>query len=97
MSKDPYRILKRPIITEKSTVAKDDFNKVSFRVDLTATKHEIKSAVEEIFRVTVLEVRTMRLKGKAKRFGRSFGRRPDWKKAVITLKEGDKIEFFEGA
>lgn len=95
--KTHYDILRSPLITEKTNLQKSDSNQVSFRVDVKATKKEIKAAVEKIFGVTVLNVHTMRQLGKIKRMGRFMGRRPGWKKAIVTLKPGDKIQYFEGA
>jgi large subunit ribosomal protein L23 len=94
--KDPYSIIKMPIITEKSTILKDESNKVVFQVDIRAKKPEIKQAVEKLFGVTVLKVNTLTMRGKMRGFRMRKGKRPDWKKALVTLKEGDKIEFFEG-
>lgn len=91
------KLLKHPILTEKSVRQKDEQNKVTFRVDPKANKTEIKKIVERLFKVTVLDIRTARMKGKMKRVGRHVGKRPDWKKAILTLKEGDRIEYFEGA
>ncbi len=94
--KKAYDIIVEPVITEKATVQKEANNQVSFKVHPTSTKHEIKRAVEKIFDVTVLDIRTIRMRGKVKRMGRFQGRRPTWKKAIVTLKPGDKIEYFEG-
>ncbi|MEE9121734.1 MAG: 50S ribosomal protein L23 [Syntrophobacteria bacterium] len=94
--KDAYKIIKRPLITEKSTIIKEMHNQLSFEVDRRANKIEIKKAVERIFKVQVEDVRTMNYQGKRKRLGRNEGRRRHWKKAVVTLKPGQKIEFFEG-
>ncbi len=91
------KLLKHPILTEKSVRQKDEQNKVTFQVDPKANKTEIKKIVEQLFKVTVLDIRTARMKGKMKRVGRHVGKRPDWKKAILTLKEGDRIEYFEGA
>ena len=93
---DAYKIIKRPLITEKSTIQKEMDNQLAFEVDRRANKIEIKKAVEKIFKVQVENVRTMNYRGKRKRLGRTMGRRPHWKKAVVTLKPGQKIEFFEG-
>lgn len=87
-----HRVVRRPLVTEKSTLIAEGANKVVFEVDPGATKREIKEAVEELFRVTVLRVNTQRMRGKHVRVGRRLGRKPDWKKAVLTLKEGDRIE-----
>ncbi len=89
-------VIKRPLITEKSTLLKGAANTVLFAVDSGANKKEVKDAVEKSFKVKVVDVRTMNVAGKTKRRGRTIGLRPGWKKAIVTLKEGDKIEFFEG-
>jgi len=94
--KDLYQVIQRPIITEKSTIERETGNVVTFGVDPRATKVEIKQAVEKLFDVVVLEVRTARFRGKTRRFGRDLGRKPMWKKARVKLREGDSIEFFEG-
>ncbi len=91
----PYGVLLRPIITEKTTVL-TGLDKYVFEVDLRANKNQIKEAVQLAFSVRVTEVNTMKMKGKAKRFGRKVTNRPDWKKAIVTLAAGDKIELFEG-
>ena len=88
-------ILIRPIVTEKSTALMEQ-GKYTFRVPLAATKILIRQAVEQIFKVKVQAVNTMRYEGKLKRMGRTHGRRSDWKKAVVTLKPGEAIELFEG-
>jgi large subunit ribosomal protein L23 len=85
-----------PLITEKGTIASEKANQVVFRVRPEATKDKIKLVVEEMFKVKVLRVRTSNFLGKERRRGRVIGHKPDWKKAYVTLKEGDKIEFFEG-
>ena len=91
----PYAILLRPIITEKTTV-RTGAGKYVFEVDVRANKNQIKDAVQIAFNVRVQEVNTMVMKGKPKRFGRKVTNRPDWKKAIVTLVPGDKIELFEG-
>jgi large subunit ribosomal protein L23 len=91
----PYGVLLRPIITEKTTVL-TGLDKYVFEVDLRANKNQIKEAIQLAFNVRVSEVNTMKMKGKAKRFGRKVTNRPDWKKAIVTLVHGDKIELFEG-
>jgi len=96
MNKKAYQILKRPLVTEKSNTEKEVHNKLFFEVDRRANKIEIKQAVEQIFKVDVLGVATLSMKGKKKRVGRYFTERPDWKKAVVTIKPGQRIEFFEG-
>ncbi len=89
-------VLQLPVITEKSTYAKENLRTVAFRVLRDANKIEIKDAVEKIFKVKVQSVRTANFHGKTRRQGRYSGRRPDWKKAYVTLKEGEKmIEFTE--
>ncbi len=93
--KDVYQTIKSPVITEKSTLRNAE-GKVVFWVDLLANKKDIKEAVQKIFNVTVLGVNTQRVPGKIKRMGKYAGRKPTRKKAYITLKEGDKIEIFEG-
>ena len=90
-----HQIILRPLITEKNTNLMA-FNKYSFEVDRNANKSQIKSAVEEIFNVTVTKVHTMNMRGKLRRRGMSFGYTADWKKAIVTLAEGDRIELFEG-
>ena len=94
--KDLYAIIRKPIITERSAYLKERGNKIIFQVEVNANKRDIKKAVEKVFNVNVMDVNTLNVKGKVKRFGKSFGKRPDWKKAIVTLKEGDKIELLEG-
>ncbi|MCH8209723.1 MAG: 50S ribosomal protein L23 [Nitrospinae bacterium] len=91
-----YQILEKPLVTEKSAQALAECNRVSFRVRRFANKLQIKEAVEKIFSVTVLDVHTLVVKGKRKRFGRQMGMSKNWKKAIVRLKEGDKIDIFEG-
>jgi large subunit ribosomal protein L23 len=95
--KEAHQIVRRPLVTEKSTQQKEKSNQYAFEVDPKANKIEIQSAVERLFKVKVFQVRTVRVLGKVKRLGRKYGKRPDWKKAIVTLKEGDRIDFFEGA
>jgi large subunit ribosomal protein L23 len=95
--KEGQKIIRRPLITEKSTRQKEEGRQYVFEVHRDANKIEIQKAVERLFKVKVLQVRTSNVLGKIKRLGRRYGKRPDWKKAIITLKEGDRIEFFEGA
>jgi len=92
-----YSVIKRPLITEKSSRQKESQNRYLFEVDRRANKIEIKRAVEQLFRVKVDRVNASRVHGKVKRLGRNVGKRPDWKKAVVLLKKGDRIDFFEGA
>jgi large subunit ribosomal protein L23 len=91
-----YGLIKSPLITEKGTLVTEKANQVVFKVRPEATKGAIRDAVEQLFNVTVVQVRTINLMGKSRRVGRTSGKRPDWKKAYVTLKEGDRIEFFEG-
>jgi large subunit ribosomal protein L23 len=90
------QIVLQPLLTEKGTRLKEEANQYLFRVAPRANKVEIKQAIEELFKVTVLDVRTLRVEGKVKRLGRFQGRRPSWKKAVATLKPGDSIDLYEG-
>jgi large subunit ribosomal protein L23 len=95
--RDPRSVLLRPLMTEKSMQQKDDLNAVTFQVRADANKVEIRQAVEKVFNVRVVDVRTANRQGKWKRMGRFEGRRADWKKAMVTLAPGDKIELVEGA
>jgi large subunit ribosomal protein L23 len=95
--KDIYQVIKRPLITEKANILKEQANKVAFVVAVEANKAEIKEAVEQMLKVKVLKVNCSTIKGKPRRMGRTSGKRADWKKAVVTLRPGDRIEFFEGA
>lgn len=92
----PYDLIKRPLITEKTSIQKEELNQISFEVDRRANRTEIKGAVEKIFNVNVAAVRTVQVKGKVKRRGLITGKRRDWKKAIVTLKPGERIDFFEG-
>ena len=87
-------IIQAPLITEKGSLLVEQSNQVLFKVRPDANKIEIKKAVEELFKVTVLKVRVNRYMGKFRRVGKHMGRLPQWKKAYVTLKEGDKIDFF---
>ena len=91
-----YDVIHRPVVTEKSSIAREEANIATFRVDPNATKLEIRKAVEELFDVKVMSVRTMQQPGKKRRIGKSVGRKPAWKKAIVELAEGQAIEFFEG-
>ena len=98
MKAELFDILRAPLITEKGSVLREKENLYLFRVATHANKIQIKQAVEERFNVKVDSVRTVRVHGKVKRVGRRVGRRPDWKKAYVKLKAGEKtIQFFEGA
>ena len=93
-----YEVLRRPLITEKSSILKEGQSTLCFEVHRDATKPEIKKAVESLFGVKIADVRVANMHGKVKRQGRYAGRRPDWKKAYVVLKKGEKmIEFFEQA
>jgi len=92
---NPHQIILRPLITEKNTNLMA-LNKYSFEVDRQANKPQIKQAIEEIFNVRVTRVHTMNMRGKMRRRGTRFGYTADWKKAIVTLAEGDRIELFEG-
>ena len=89
-------VILAPLVTEKSTVAGEKTNQVVFKVRPKANKDKIREAVEALFKVTVVKVRTGNYLGKQRRRGRTVGRQRNWKKAYVTLKEGDRIEFFEG-
>jgi large subunit ribosomal protein L23 len=91
-----YDIIKCPVVSEKSTTQKEVHNQLTFEVDRNANRIEIKKAVQSLFHVQVEGVRTLQIKGKYKQRGRIIGKRRDWKKAVVTLKPGERIEIFEG-
>ena len=93
---DIYKVIKEPHITEKGALQKELNNQISFKADRRANKVEIRQAVETIFKTKVLSVKTMNVKGKKRRMGRTIGKRPDWKKVIVTLAPGENIEFFEG-
>ncbi|HDQ25417.1 MAG TPA: 50S ribosomal protein L23 [bacterium] len=93
---DIYQVIKRPLLTEKSSLMKESGNYYSFEVDKSATKEEIRQAVETIFKVHVEKVNTVTLPGKAKRFGRSISGARRFKKAVVKIKKDEKIEIVEG-
>ncbi len=95
--KELFRIIDSPLITEKGTLLSEDGNQVLFRVPCGANKPEIRQAVEKLFGVKVVKVRTLNFLGKTRRVGRIVGKRPAWKKAYVTLAEGQSIDFFEGA
>jgi large subunit ribosomal protein L23 len=90
-----YDILVRPLLTEKMTALRERANKVGFVVRADANRIEIKRAVESALKVKVEDVNVLKVRGKTKRLGRFSGRRPDWKKAIVTLKEGEKLELYE--
>ena len=98
MTRNPYQVLEKPIITEKSLGMKERVRTLCFRVEPHATKAEIKRAVGAIFKVKVESVRTAVFRGKARRRGRTFGYRPEWKKAYVKLRAGEKIpEYVDNA
>ena len=94
--RDPRLVVKRPVLTEKAVGLREKENKYCFEVSRDANRIEIKSAVEELFKVKVLSVRVINCRGKKRRMGRFEGKRADWRKAICKLREGDKIEVFEG-
>lgn len=93
---DMYYIIKRALLTEKSSTAKDESNKYVFEVDPRANKIEITNAVERLFKVKVVDVHVMNVRGKEKRVGKIIGQKKNWKKAIITLAPGNRIEVHEG-
>ncbi|HEU0094708.1 MAG TPA: 50S ribosomal protein L23 [Vicinamibacteria bacterium] len=97
MNRDARNVLVKPLMTEKSMQRKEELNAVTFRVSIDANKVEIRQAVEKVFNVKGATVRTASHEGKWKRMGKYEGRRPNWKKAIVTLAPGHKIELVEGA
>ena len=95
--KDLYSVIRRPLLTERSTLLKEKHGQYCFHVSRDATKGDVKRAIQEIFKVKVACVRTMVIPGKLRRLGRFQGHRPDWKKAIVTLEKGQKIELVEEA
>jgi large subunit ribosomal protein L23 len=95
--KSLHDVIQAPLISEKGTLLTESANQVLFKVRPDANKIEVKRAVETLFKVKVEQVRIARYLGKVRRIGRSMGRRSDWKKAYVTLRDGDKIDFFGGA
>lgn len=91
-----YEVLRRPILTEKSSYQADTLHRYTFEVDVRANKIDVRRAVEEVFDVEVEHVNIMNVRGKPRRFGRREGRTNDWKKAIVTLAPGATISFFEG-
>ncbi|MEM7411737.1 MAG: 50S ribosomal protein L23 [Myxococcota bacterium] len=91
-----HEVIRRPLVTEKSNIGREENNLVTLAVDPRAGKHDIKRAVEALFEVEVLSVRTMRMPRKSKRVGKFLGRKSEWKKALVVLAEGQSIEFYEG-
>jgi large subunit ribosomal protein L23 len=97
MKRDPRTIILEPVVTEKMARKRETLNEVAFKVAKDANKIEIRRAIEELFDVKVRDVRTVSMHGKIKRLGRFEGKRASWKKAIVTLRQGDTIEFFEHA
>lgn len=93
---DLYQIIKRPLVTEKGTKQKAQSNQLAFEVDKRANKILVRNAVESIFKVKVLSVKVMNVRGKERRVGMNVGKRADWKKAIVRLAPGENIESFEG-
>ncbi|MEW6517468.1 MAG: 50S ribosomal protein L23 [candidate division FCPU426 bacterium] len=93
---NPYTIIRRPLLTEKTNRAKEAINAYAFEVDARANKLQIKEAIETIFKVTVLRVNTTTVPGKSRRFGAHVTPKRNWRKAIATLKAGDRIEVYEG-
>ena len=91
-----HDVIRRPLVTEKSNIGREESNLVTFAVAPDATKQDIRRAVEDLFDVKVVDVRTMRMPRKSRRVGRYAGRKPEWKKALVRLASGQAIEFFEG-
>lgn len=94
--KSPFDVIRRPLITEKANLDKERWNAYHFEVPITVDSQEIREAVEKVFDVKVEKVRTMIVRGKKRRLGRFQGKRPNWKKAIVTLKQGQSIDIFEG-
>ena len=90
-----YDVIKKPLITEKTTVEKDERNVISFVVNRAANKIEIKAAVKQLFNAEVASLNTVNVAGKTKRTAKGIGKRSNWKKAYVTLKEGSNVDFFE--
>lgn len=91
---DNQHLLKKPIITEKATKLSEKLNQITFKVDVDANKHQIQKMVESLYQVRVTSVRTLVIHGKIKRRGQSISKRRNWKKALVTLAQGDRIDFF---
>ena len=91
-----YDVIKRPVVTEKTSIQKEQYNQLTFEVDRRANRIEIKRAIESIFNVRVSDVKTMQVTGKIKQRGRIIGKRRDWKKAIVTLSWGPRLDIFEG-
>ena len=94
-NKSIFNVIRRPIISEKSTALREALNQVTFEVDMGANKIEIRKAVEQLLEASVSSVNTLIVRGKSKRIGRYTGKRPNWKKAIVTLNEGESIEALD--
>ncbi|MGB6009718.1 MAG: 50S ribosomal protein L23 [Desulfobacterales bacterium] len=92
----PFDLIRRPLITEKTNIQKESYNQITFEVDRNANRVEIKRAIQDIFKVKVASVKTIQVKGKTKQRGRITGKRRDWKKAIVKLMPGERIDFFDG-
>jgi large subunit ribosomal protein L23 len=92
----PFEVLLKPLVTEKNAIVQDAYNQYAFKVNTKANKNQVKHAIELAFDVTVTGVNVSVVKGKMKRFGPRITRRPSWKKAIVSLRVGDKIQIFEG-
>ena len=92
----PFDLIRRPLITEKTNIQKESYNQITFEVDRNANRVEIKRAIQDIFNVRVASVKTIQVKGKTKQRGRITGKRRDWKKAIVKLMPGERIDFFDG-
>lgn len=97
MKRDPFDVLIKPLLTEKITGLQEKANRIVFVVRKTASKIEVRHAVESALKVKVKTVNVMNVLGKKKRQGRFLGKRPDWKKAIVTLREGEKLDLYESA
>ena len=91
-----HEVIRKPLVTEKSNIGREENNLVTFAVDPRANKHDVRRATETLFDVNVVTVRTMRMPRKLRRVGKFAGHKPQWKKAIVELAEGQSIEFFEG-
>ncbi len=92
----PFDLIRRPLITEKTNIQKESYNQITFEVDRNSNRVEIKRAIQDIFNVKVASVKTIQVKGKTKQRGRITGKRRDWKKAIVKLMPGERIDFFDG-
>ena len=95
MKKNPHQIIGRALTTEKSVILREEYNSYSFEVDPSANKLDVRQAIQDLFKVTVVDVRIQNVRGKMKRLGRFSGRRPSWKKALVKLKKGETLPLFE--